>query len=139
MGSRACWKCTCLVSAHHGPGIGCEGAGGNCGCDLTAEQAAAPDTLRERLEGLQAAVKHLDDLCRQCRCMGSEGWHKYCDYSENVVRPLLASAPAPATPPFGSQVEDFLGLSEDEVKRAIQPAMPVEARELVRNSSRFWA
>jgi hypothetical protein len=100
-----------------------------------AETAAQPDTLRERLEGLQAAVKHLDDLCRQCRCMGSEGWHKYCDYSENVVRPLLASAPAPATPPFGSQVEDFLGLSEDEVKRAIQPAMPVEAREVALESA----
>jgi hypothetical protein len=45
--------------------------------------------------------------------------------------PSLTAPPtqgAPATPPFGSQVEDFLGLSEDEVKRAIQPAPPVEAR-----------
>lgn len=34
-----CGACQCLVTAHHGPGIGCEGAGGNCGCTLTPEEA----------------------------------------------------------------------------------------------------
>jgi hypothetical protein len=33
-----CPACTCLVKAHHGPKIGCEGAGGNCFCNLTEEQ-----------------------------------------------------------------------------------------------------
>ena len=36
----SCGKCQCLVTAHHGPGVGCEGAGGNCGCMLTPEEAA---------------------------------------------------------------------------------------------------
>jgi hypothetical protein len=29
----ACAKCGCLRSGHHGAAIGCEGAGGTCGCD----------------------------------------------------------------------------------------------------------
>ena len=30
----SCPACHCLKSAHHGPHVGCEGAGGNCGCML---------------------------------------------------------------------------------------------------------
>jgi hypothetical protein len=30
----SCPACRCLKSAHHGPRVGCEGAGGNCGCFL---------------------------------------------------------------------------------------------------------
>lgn len=35
---RDCPKCRCLIKAHHGPFVGCEGAGGNCGCALTVEE-----------------------------------------------------------------------------------------------------
>jgi len=38
---KECPECHCLTSAHHGPKIGCEGAGGNCPCELTQEQASA--------------------------------------------------------------------------------------------------
>ena len=30
---NTCKKCGCITSAHHGKRIGCEGAGGNCGCE----------------------------------------------------------------------------------------------------------
>jgi hypothetical protein len=33
--ANQCPDCKCLKTAHHGPTIGCEGAGGSCGCERT--------------------------------------------------------------------------------------------------------
>lgn len=34
----SCPRCHCLALGHHGPKVGCEGAGGNCGCRLTEDE-----------------------------------------------------------------------------------------------------
>jgi hypothetical protein len=47
VGDDCCPECHCLKSAHHGPRIGCEGSGGNCGCPDTfpPPHPAAPEPL----------------------------------------------------------------------------------------------
>lgn len=63
-----CWKCRCLVAGHHGPMVGCEGAGGNCGCMLTMHQAATrqkPVTYGMLIEAVTQTIARMRDVATQ--------------------------------------------------------------------------
>lgn len=53
---RECVVCGCLVGAHHGPNLGCEGGGGTCKCDLTQQMAEYCAKVYRKRMALRATV-----------------------------------------------------------------------------------
>lgn len=51
--------------------------------------------LREALQFLYQRCKR----CKQCRCMGSDGWHEFSKYAREVIDPLLESLASPQSEP----------------------------------------
>lgn len=43
-----------------------------------------------RLSALREALNWLHQRCKQCRCMGSDGWHEFCAFETKTLKPLLA-------------------------------------------------
>src|SRR5579859_2159691 len=42
------------------------------------------------MDKVREALRRLNELCKQCRCMGGTGWHEYTEYARTVIEPLLA-------------------------------------------------
>ena len=54
-----CAECGCRFHGHHGPSIGCEGAGGNCRCPGYSPRGRAANDERLRRANIYDGNQHL--------------------------------------------------------------------------------
>lgn len=102
----SCPKCGCLTYAHHGPKIGCEGAGGNCGCMLTQEEAeklaASAPVQPQPLPSQSQDVKCNHGL-QFFRLNGEKIWCAKCGDNVGELSSVISEVNPPAQPGSAAQ------------------------------------
>jgi hypothetical protein len=96
VGDDCCPECHCLKSAHHGPLIGCEGSGGNCGRPDTfpPPHPAAPEPLVYKDADAPTvslySLEQIHETIRDVMLFGTYGINEKRDLIERVRARLRA-------------------------------------------------